>query len=430
MKLLTFYSYLQLVVPWYGSCRVCFVRSNSVDVCLSRATRGCLLDDDDLHIFVSSFLPSSCTDSILALSFPPTSTSITFKFDCWENFCIYGFGLASWFIFLCHETHPSSKMVAEKDKEEEEVVEEAWTNSDGRNVFDESFQKLEVSKIDNVFSNKESNSIVFESYAMQEMTPLDMTYEDAEKNKDEFYDGTGSLVWLASIAFCHMVAQEKIPQLKTNNGEYEEEQPQQRICEVGCGVGLASIATLMAASHNANRMVVLTDNDQEALDISRRNCVLNSLAPNSYHQQLLSWGTRLVGGGNEILKEASFDIVLATDVIYDISMIPPLLQTASELLKWNGYLIVSHVPRFCLPKDERETTPTTNTLSCSSPQQELEAFIEQQAKLMALRLIDTIRPHQVLKNIPLTIHEERGECKLSLQRLKDAHAVLFIFEKC
>jgi hypothetical protein len=57
-------------------------------------------------------------------------------------------------------------------------------------------------------------------------------------------------------------------------------------------------------------------------------------------------------------------------------------------------------------------------------------FIEQQAKLMALRLIDTIRPHQVLENIPLTIHEERGECKLSMQRLKDAHAVLFIFEKC
>ena len=125
---------------------------------------------------------------------------------------------------------------------EEEVVEEEWKNADGSNVFAE--EKFQVSKIDNLFAAdaEATASLVFESYATQQMTPLDMTYDESNKdNDDEFYDGTGSLVWLASIAFCHLVAQDLIPKLAVTRKDETEDQ---RICELGCGVGLASIATL------------------------------------------------------------------------------------------------------------------------------------------------------------------------------------------
>eukprot|EP00980_Cylindrotheca_fusiformis_P002988 scaffold692_cov118-Cylindrotheca_fusiformis.AAC.10 len=317
---------------------------------------------------------------------------------------------------------------------EGEVEEETWTNADGSNVFDDQpFQKqLRVSKIANIFSDR---SLFFESYDMNQMTPLDMTYDDEKKNRDEFYDGTGSLVWLASIAFCHLVAEDAIVQLIPETNE------ELRICELGCGVGLASIATLMANPKDC--FALFTDNDPEALDLSRKNCVLNSLEPDSYRHILLSWGDSLPeSDSNGALREGSFDCVLATDVIYDVSMIPPLLQTTSSLLRWNGHFIVSHVPRFCLPvRQENETATRISddcapgpSSCCSSelPQQKLEIFILEQAKSQSLQLIDTLRPHQVLKNIPTTKQSgprDDSRNTISRQNLQEAHAVLFVFEK-
>lgn len=324
------------------------------------------------------------------------------------------------------------KIMLEVDEQDDGIlVEETWTNADGSNVFDDEscyHSKLKISTIGNIFPDK---VVALESYAAQQMTPLDMTYGDAEKNRDEFYDGTGSLVWLASIAFCHMVAQDLIPQLKSN------QKKEQLICELGCGVGLASIATIMASADRNNRTVVFTDNDQDALDLCRRNCELNNLEPTSYCQEILAWGTPLLDGNDEegVLKESSFDIVLATDVIYDISMLPPLLQTAFDLLKWNAKFIISHVPRFCLPKDneKRHGEAAATAGIGSSPQQELEEFIKEHAQLMGFRLRDTMRPHKVLSNIPRTT--QGGEVidevtsTISLQHLQEAQAVLFIFEK-
>ena len=39
------------------------------------------------------------------------------------------------------------------------------------------------------------------------------------------------------------------------------------------------------------------------------------------------------------------DTVIATDVIYDISTVKLLCQTASHILKDGGYFVLSHVPR-------------------------------------------------------------------------------------
>lgn len=301
---------------------------------------------------------------------------------------------------------------------EQNVMEEEWTNEDGENIFEEPFKKLQLSKIEGLFPNRAMNqSLVFESYSEKQMTPLDMTYSDTN-TVNEFYDGTGSLVWLASIAFCHLVAQEKIPILYNSLRQQKEEQL--RICELGCGCGLAGIALLLSSSSTThNSMVVFTDNDSDALDLCLSNCELNDLSTNRYQHHLLSWGeSSKREKGEESLREASFHIILATDVVYDISMIHPLLQTASRLLKVGGHILLSHVPRFCLPRDENDTKKT-------NPQHDLEKHILEQMNLVGLQLVEMIRPHQVLSSP----EKSSDDFQVSLERLQDAHAVLFVARK-
>ena len=321
---------------------------------------------------------------------------------------------------------PTEQQVAEPQETEDSVLEEEWTNADGENVFEieTPFQKLRLTKMEGLFRNNSTNqSLVFESHSMKQMTPLDMTYDDTT-DVNEFYDGTGSLVWLASIAFCHLVAEGKIPQLRLNQ---KVEKEQTRICELGCGCGLAGIATLLSSLSSSSvdntPLVVFTDNDSEALELCESNCELNNISPKLYQHELLSWGDLPKQNNDDyLLKEESFQVVLATDVVYDICMIPPLLQSASALLLPGGHIILSHVPRFFLPRDENDTRQT-------NPQQDLEQHIIEQMNLVGLQLAETIRPYQVLTRIPKENNQEDDDFQISLKRLQEAHAVLFVAVK-
>jgi 2-polyprenyl-3-methyl-5-hydroxy-6-metoxy-1,4-benzoquinol methylase len=51
------------------------------------------------------------------------------------------------------------------------------------------------------------------------------------------------------------------------------------------------------------------------------------------------------------MNPKSYDSVIATDVLYDISSLAPLMQTASKLVKVGGYFILSHVPRASVEAD-------------------------------------------------------------------------------
>lgn len=51
------------------------------------------------------------------------------------------------------------------------------------------------------------------------------------------------------------------------------------------------------------------------------------------------------------LRPGSYETVFATDVLYDVSSLSPLLRTASDLLKPGGRFALSHVPRCSLDDD-------------------------------------------------------------------------------
>eukprot|EP00535_Pseudo-nitzschia_heimii_P000571 CAMPEP_0197176660 /NCGR_PEP_ID=MMETSP1423-20130617/2509_1 /TAXON_ID=476441 /ORGANISM="Pseudo-nitzschia heimii, Strain UNC1101" /LENGTH=395 /DNA_ID=CAMNT_0042626059 /DNA_START=170 /DNA_END=1357 /DNA_ORIENTATION=+ len=341
-------------------------------------------------------------------------------------------------------------------------------------------------------SSSSSSSIVLRYMSMpsEAMTPLDMVYggiegqneglNDVSFQDDEFYDGTGNLMWMAAVCFGHLVAQKVEPLWSYLFGEAlgpelgVSHAKKRRFCELGCGTGGAGISLLLchnkrdvsSINNSSSCHVVFTDNDAQSLDLCASNCQLNNLDPKSYSQKLLGWGSESsyrettavhqISDG-EPLEPRSFDVVLATDVVYDLKMIGPLLQTVDWLLKENskseedgsasdgGHLILSHVPRFCIPTESDDSDSGNRQQVEESDNQdnpteaflELERFIEAEARKVGLVLAERIRPHQVLSedklanpNDQLIEHgDDDSMQRLTLEMIKEAHAVLFIFRR-
>uniref|UniRef100_A0A7S4EIU3 Uncharacterized protein n=1 Tax=Pseudo-nitzschia australis TaxID=44445 RepID=A0A7S4EIU3_9STRA len=375
----------------------------------------------------------------------------------------------------------------------------------------------------------------YKSLPSEALTPLDMTYNTGTSsttdcNQDEFYDGTGNLMWMAAVCFGHLVAQnvEKLrpylqkqrpvrqPATATETATTKQDgQQQHRVCELGCGTGGAGISLLLFSNpeptssgddnggvDEANETkndkeedslvvdtingggggchVVFTDNDVESLELCRSNCELNHLDPRDYSHQLLWWGSQedmqqqqeekeSDESPPQLLEKHSFDTVLATDVVYDLKMIAPLLQTVEFLLKkptttvvadvdenenkneteGGGHLILSHVPRFCIPRkqDDNDNNLVVNDdVDDDEPREvflELERFIQSEASKVGLSLVETVRPHKVLREEDLTA-ENDCDCddddndndndnnsmeQLTLEKMKEANAVVFVFRR-
>ena len=511
-----------------------------------------------------------------------------------------------------------------EEEKEEEVEEEFWPTAllaqhEIRSLYFHNNSKKKNYKTDNDDNDDDdadasSNPIVlrYQSMSGDSMTPLDMTYattnandnnenenendddDDHYKYDNEYYDGTGHLVWMASLCFAHMIANDCIPQLHSlfveassssavssssvRTPHHPPPHPPYRICELGCGTGVAGLSLLLVHNHaqgNAHYChVVFTDNDQESLALCQRNCELNfgntntttttdgrsdteqdhasddstnssikriGIDPNTqYSQRIVRWGIEeeeeeQLGLGTlasvETLEQQqqrkqsreqhyySYDTVIATDVVYDLKMIVPLLQTVTKLLVCNkkqkhqeqptddgdgdgdttssrssnnsrttgdtdcnrnlntntgGYFILSHVPRFCIPSNspEEDTTGSSssssssagpddtaientiidtnsntnsndtdaNTTNTSSSYRKLEQLIEQEANTVGLVLIETLRPHEVLPSSLQLLSETKNTTttnannddhhpSLTIETMKEAHAVIMIFQR-
>ena len=407
--------------------------------------------------------------------------------------------------------------------DKEVIVEEVWTSDDGINVFDQVELECQHRTISIPLHIKDDDNNVgtrleIRSMAKKDLTPLDMHYnsimsskatpsstnhmenhEQVDNNQpverdDEFYDGTGHLVWLASISFGQLLTISDSPLRQYFDHKY--------VCELGSGTGAAGVTTLLVCNPSH---VVFTDNDQDALDLCQTNCRLNlpshtytgtcgdddpPIRPANHSFELFAWGQELkprameecgrsegettanAARSTRMISE-SFDTVLATDVVYDIKMVPPLLQSASRLLKpRTGILVLSHVPRFCLPRQHRAvgaggeeddiisaTTTSSNNEHTrnSDPHLNLEDFIQCQAQAVGFEVVDTIRPSELFRERRSSSkatgndassfknmkhqndkdsygvddgHSQKiivEELIVSTQDLDDAHAIIFVF---
>ena len=287
--------------------------------------------------------------------------------------------------------------------------------------------------------------------------------------------------------------------------------------------------------HHDDYHVVFTDSDKESLDWCQRNCELNNIDPNKYCQIILTWGLPGIQrlqqqqqhpGKNEptslkskdekddstnntynntndyeeeeekenLIIPHSFDTIIATDVIYDLTMILPLFQTAELLLVNNNntseqkkchghedsgknedqhdddkkkedhkdnldddgsvegkyddrggnYVILTHVPRFCLPQEEEkngnnrnDTDDDDNDNNDDNEKEttnylELEQHIIKIAATVGFTLKDMLRVDETLKE---WCHSDSDswttteDLSLSLEKIHDSHAVILVFER-
>ena len=142
---------------------------------------------------------------------------------------------------------------------------------------------------------------------------------------------TGQVVWNAGALLAEHMALRLGPNFFAGK----------RVLELGCGTGLPGI---VAARLGASRLV-LTDGTAEVLARAKQNAAANLRDVPWAAQQLLF---------GEVTPEelaGKFDVLIASDVLYQSSGWRPLAQTAGELLAPNGVLLVAEAGHETSPAD-------------------------------------------------------------------------------
>lgn len=265
--------------------------------------------------------------------------------------------------------------------EEEHVVEEDWSS-----VMSETTTGFAQHETLNV---RLSPSRTLTISCVSALSPLDMmnlSHGD--------HDATGHRIWMGAYFFIEAIARHE--DLK---GLFRAK----RVLELGCGSGVSGLA-LLNGSIVAPTSVLFTDSDPAALELCWKNCQRN-LPPHDkrYSITSLEWGDSL---------NLTFDTVLATDVLYDISSLQPMLSTVSGTLKPRGYLVLAHVPRASLPGE---------AMVCTA--EKLEAYITKEAREHSLELRTNIRPRDLCSNIHNTALNG-----ISFKEMEEAGAAILVFE--
>jgi hypothetical protein len=125
----------------------------------------------------------------------------------------------------------------------------------------------------------------------------------------------------------------------------------------------------------------------------------------------VTWGEPLP----DTIKNQHFDTVLAADVLYDIGLLPLLLQTARQCLNSDhlGHFILAHVPRACYN-------------SKNPPVADLEKFIIRKANDFGFELEQKLRPSAFSQNEKKFPKDALND--ISLQEMDEIGAAIMVFK--
>ena len=220
-------------------------------------------------------------------------------------------------------------------------------------------------------SHQKTGGNILAIHCLSELTPLDMmdmSFGTA--------DPTGSCVWLGAFLFMEMFAREMNDANHNDMQKYWSKvrhtifTPNCHAIELGAGTGMSGLSLMLTPTRPS--LLIQTDNNDDALELCRMNHDANDVrCDDDVHVKKLEWGkgnaAKLFGSRPKEMGTsqyalhmtkslpATYDVVFATDVLYDISSLAPLLVTASDLLVKNGYFILSHVPRASIDDDNNES---------------------------------------------------------------------------
>lgn len=156
-----------------------------------------------------------------------------------------------------------------------------------------------------------------------QLTIVDQPDQLLEKLSKENSDGTLYLpywtyLWNSSIGLAHHIA-------KLGNSLSGK-----NVLEIGCGYGLAGIVASLTGAK-----VVFTDFENDALLFARYNILQNGV--NSANIVQMDW--------NAACFRSKFDVILASDVIYEEQNWKPIIGLLQGLLEPNGVAIFSEPDR-------------------------------------------------------------------------------------
>eukprot|EP00977_Amphora_coffeiformis_P013137 scaffold3400_cov169-Amphora_coffeaeformis.AAC.1 len=264
------------------------------------------------------------------------------------------------------------------------------------------------------------------------------------------HDATGHLVWTACFLWLAALQTNEValPSCSSSSSSSSSSSPTTtttvRILELGSGTGLGGLALLRHVPQNTIDEqppchVTLTDADPEALDLCRRNAILNGVKACTTVRPL-TWGTSIDDVPIEL--RGTMDVVLAADILYDIRMVPAIRQTALTCCKpHTGVFYLAHVPRACF------TSKTTATTTLQSVDGSLEDYIIQEMTKssesdvaddddeneVSFSLVRIIRPLDLLSSgwqpPPKSSSSINFINDTSLQEMQDVGAALFVFQK-
>lgn len=130
------------------------------------------------------------------------------------------------------------------------------------------------------------------------------------------------VVWRASLSLSHW--------LDSNQGKWLSDKPTAAL-ELGSGTGLLGLFTgKRLAQSNPCSSVTLTDMEEsvsrfhsqtQSIELLRANVTLNGLSEAQASCQYLKWGDF---AASPLLKEASYDLIVGSDIIYSKHVLTPL----------------------------------------------------------------------------------------------------------
>ena len=221
---------------------------------------------------------------------------------------------------------------------------------------------------------------------LTELTPLDMM-----DMSFGIADPTGSCVWLGAYMFMEFFSRQLNTDTDHSDLQRYWSQVRQRLfpsnchaLELGAGTGMSGISLMVMNSCNEQTqhidestnysgpsLLVQTDANDDALELCRTNRDANFIDDKQKHcmcVERMEWGkgsaAKMAAYRNnnaECIVSAAeslpglYGTVFATDVLYDLASLVPLVTSASEMLKDDGYFILSHVPRASIDENDHET---------------------------------------------------------------------------
>lgn len=106
---------------------------------------------------------------------------------------------------------------------------------------------------------------------------------------------------------------------------------EKEILELGCGIGLTSLCLALCDPSE----LVLTDYEPGALTATKNNFIRNGLKIPEMH--LLDW--------RHPDLERTFELIIASDILYEKRFFDPLLRLFDQMLQSGGYVVIAEPGR-------------------------------------------------------------------------------------